>query len=306
MAQQFMNLHATKEAEKLIISYDISTDKIGQTFDVKLECSLDGGKTFNVFPQFVSGDLKAISAGAGKQIIWEVLKEPQELAVDQLVFQLVATVNNPVDSSTVNTGTFTDSRDGHVYKWIKIGNQIWMLENLAFLPAVSPSREGAQSKPFFYVYGYNGINTNEAKSTGNYKTYGVLYNWIAATKACPPGWHLPRNEEWKQLEIALGMSEAQANVIGSRGGECGTKMKTRDGWYQSGNGTNASRFSALPGGGRYGDGSFGNIGGNGYWWSASECDSSFAWGRGLGYDNAEVHQGANYKESGFSVRCIKD
>jgi uncharacterized protein (TIGR02145 family) len=156
------------------------------------------------------------------------------------------------------------------------------------------------------VYGYNGINTDDAKATGNFKTYGVLYNWPAAKTACPAGWHLPNDEDWKQLEQALGMTPEQANSIGSRGVDSGSKMKTTDGWNKSGNGTNASQFSALPGGGRYGDGNFGNAGSNGFWWSASAFDNSFAWGRGLGYDTSEVYKGVNYVESGFSVRCIKD
>ena len=83
-------------------------------------------------------------------------------------------------------------------------------------------------------------------------------------------------------------------------------MKNCERWYKSGNGTNTSGFSALPGGGRYGDGSFGNTDRNGYWWSSTEYDRSFSWGRGLGYDNSEIYKGVNYKENGFSVRCIKD
>ena len=310
-AQQFSNLHAKKEAEKVIISYDFSAGKDGITFDVRLECSADGGKTFNVIPQFVSGDIKAVSAGTGKRISWDVLSEQQKPAENRFVFQLVAIENNqtdtiPTESPVSLAGTFTDSRDGHTYKCIKIGTQIWMAENLAFLPDVSPSRDGAQSKPFYYVCDYNGTNTDEAKATSNYKNYGVLYNWMAAIKACPAGWHIPSNEEWEQLEISMGMCPTQVNSSGSRGAEYGAKMKSIEGWCKSGNGTNANGFSALPGGGRYGDGSFGNNGSNGYWWSSSSYSSTFAWGRGLGYDSSEIYKGANYKEGGFSVRCVKD
>ncbi|MEI8112704.1 MAG: FISUMP domain-containing protein [Bacteroidia bacterium] len=305
-AQQFINLHASKEGKMVIVSYDILTNKAGQTFDVKLECSGDDGKTFKIFPQFVSGDLKEISAGNGKKIVWNIEKEQEKLVVTQLMFQLVATENKPAGTNPENAGNFTDSRDGHVYQWLKIGTQIWMVENLAFLPAVSPCREGSVSKPFYYVYGYAGINVADAKASGNYKTYGVLYNWIAAKKACPVGWHLPTDQEWKELEIELGMSAVLSNAIGSRGKEYGAKMKASQDWYKLGNGTNSSKFSALPGGGRYGDGSFGNTERNGYWWSSSEFDGAFSWGRGLGYDNSEIYKGVNYKENGFSVRCIKD
>jgi len=74
-----------------------------------------------------------------------------------------------------------------------------MVENLTYLPQISPSKEGSQSKPFYYVYGYNGTNIDEAKSSANYKTYGVLYNCEAAITACPEGWHLPSDKEWNQL-----------------------------------------------------------------------------------------------------------
>ena len=305
-AQQFINLHASKEGKMVIVSYDFITNNSGQSFDVKLECSDNGGKTFNIFPQFVSGDLKAISAGNSKRIVWDILREPQELASAQLMFQLVATENQPIKSIPVNEGTFTDSRDGHIYQWIKIGTQTWMVENLAFLPAVSPAREGSKSKPFYYVYGYNGVNIDDAKVAGNYNTLGVLYNWIAAKNACPEGWHLPTDQDWKNLEIEMGMSPLHANETGSRGTEVGAKLKTKEGWDKTGNGTNETGFSALPGGGRYGDGSFGNLGNNGYWWSASEFDTNFSWGRGLSYDSSEIYKGVNYKECGFSVRCIKD
>jgi uncharacterized protein (TIGR02145 family) len=113
-------------------------------------------------------------------------------------------------------------------------------------------------------------------------------------------------EEWKKLEIELGMSETQANSKGLRGAVCGMKIKSKEGWNKSGNGTNESGFSALPGGGRYGDGSFGNAGTNGYWWSSTEYDAAFSWGRGLAFDSPEIYNGANYKENGYSVRCVKD
>jgi uncharacterized protein (TIGR02145 family) len=319
-AQKFTNLQAKKEAGKLIVSYDLSSDNPDQIFDVRLECSSDGGVNFNLFPQFVSGDVKGISAGTGKRIVWDVSSEIKQITLSQLMFQLVATPVILPKSGIVNSGLhtekptvqideavpYTDSRDGHIYKCIKIGDQTWMAENLAYLPVVSPAREGSQSKPFYYVYGYNGIDLSEAKSASNYTTYGVLYNWTAAKIACPAGWHLPSEQEWKQLELALGMSPTQANSKGMRGGVFGAKMKAAEGWNKSGNGTNESQFSALPGGGRYGDGSFGNLGANGYWWSSSEYEGNFSWGRGFSFDSPEIYKGVNYKEGGFSVRCVKD
>ena len=87
--------------------------------------------------------------------------------------------------------------DGKVYKVVQIGNQCWMAENLAYLPSVSPPTEGSLIDPYSYVYGYEGTDINEAKTTTNYQTYGVLYNWPATLEACPSGWHLPSDAEWK-------------------------------------------------------------------------------------------------------------
>ena len=87
----------------------------------------------------------------------------------------------------VKLNYFVDSRDGKVYKYTTIGNQTWMAENLAYLPEVCNVDEGCG----FYVYGYEGADLQLAKATENYHEYGVLYNYLSASDACPVGWHLP-------------------------------------------------------------------------------------------------------------------
>ena len=95
-------------------------------------------------------------------------------------------------------GYYTDPRDGYTYKTIKIGNQIWLAEDLRYLPRIGDG---------YYVLDYDGNNVGEAKETQNYKDHGVLYNMIAAQEACPVGWHIPRDAEWKELECYLGLSD---------------------------------------------------------------------------------------------------
>lgn len=166
--------------------------------------------------------------------------------------------------------TFTDPRDGNVYKTVTIGSQVWMAENLAYLPSVVGPGTGSLANPYYYVYDYNGTSVTEAKATTNFQTYGVLYNWYAALEACPTGWHLPYDSEWKQLSDYLG-------------------------------------FTALPGGLRFSGGDFVRIGQYGYWWSATTNGDTYgAYYRGMFYDHSSAFRDSNTKDLGFSVRCLRD
>ncbi|MCX6227511.1 MAG: hypothetical protein NTV01_22705 [Bacteroidia bacterium] len=96
---------------------------------------------------------------------------------------------NPFAES--DSGTFKDSRDNQEYSWIRIGEQIWMSENLAWFPAVNPSANESETSPYYYIYGYQGSVVADAKATTNYTSFGVLYNWQAAKNACPSDWQRP-------------------------------------------------------------------------------------------------------------------
>ena len=212
--------------------------------------------------------------------------------------------------------TFTDSRDGKVYKTVTIGEQVWMAENLAYLPSVVGPATGSDTDPYYYVYGFDGGTVAEAKATANYITYGVLYNWPAALTACPEGWHLPSDAEWTQLEEYL-----IANGYNYDGTTTGNKiaksMANYSGWNTStvtgaiGNTDypeywNKSGFSALPGGYRYTDGKFYLIGIFGHWWSSTGAYTGYAWTRTLLCDYSTVLRHSDSEDSGFSVRCLRD
>ena len=204
--------------------------------------------------------------------------------------------------------TFTDSRDGKVYKTVTIGEQVWMAENLAYLPSVVGPATESYTDPYYYVYGYDGTSVATAKATTNYQTYGVLYNWPAALSACPPGWHLPSDAEWKQLEMYLGITSAQADATGWRGTAEGGKLKEEGTthWDSPNTGaTNTSGFTALPGGVR-GGGRFASIGIGGIRWSSTEDITEAAWARTLTYDTSLVYRGTFLKANGYSVRCLRD
>ena len=231
-------------------------------------------------------------------------------------------VNTEVDSvifykptiEETTSGTFIDSRDGNEYNWVQIGDQVWMAENLAYLPSVNMVADGSEDAAgsYYYVYGYDGTNVADAKATDNYATYGVLYNWTAAMDGeassttnpsgiqgvCPAGWHLPSYAEWTELTDYLGGE----SVAGGKLKETGTTH-----WASPNTGaTNETGFTALPGGYRIDNGSFGDIGYYGYWWSATGSNAADAWFRYMDYSNSSVSRSNYFKEVGFSVRCVRD
>lgn len=191
------------------------------------------------------------------------------------------------EQALIDYGQLTDKRDGKTYKTVKIGNQTWMAENLAFLPDSGN------------YWAYDNDNTNVAK-------YGYLYDWQTAKNVCPTGWHLPSDKEWSVLTDYFELQVAK--IITSRYGlyAPGTKMKSTSGWQDGGNGTNESGFNAFPVGYRGNDGDFNGIGSYGFWWSSSEFSPYDARIRYLHKDFVVVKRGYRNKTHGYSVRCIKD
>ncbi|TVQ10337.1 MAG: hypothetical protein EA361_14140 [Bacteroidetes bacterium] len=203
------------------------------------------------------------------------------------------------------TGSLTDI-ENNVYKTIKIGEQIWMAENLATtkyhdgtpIRNVTANTEWSNLTTAAYCWYENDNESN----------YGILYNWYVfeTRNVCPTGWHVPADYEWRTLEMHLGMSYEESIQFGSRGTDEGSKLKSTNGWQEDGNGTNESGFTALPGGYRGTDGSFYNAGGWCYLWSRTETNSLGAWNRLLYHYGDKVNRNNIHKENGFSVRCLKD
>ncbi|NLL27813.1 MAG: hypothetical protein GX259_03380 [Bacteroidales bacterium] len=227
------------------------------------------------------------------------------------------------DGTIIPKNSFIDSRDKNIYKTVKIGDQVWMAENLRFLPSVVGSGIGSGTKPYYYVYGYDSTDVEAAKATDFYKSYGVLYNWPAIMDedinlkvkprgvqgVCPCGWHLPSDAEWKQLEKHIGMTEEQVNDIESRGIQEGGKLKETEiiHWVESSKDvTNEFGFTALPGGYRGDDGKFYGNGIYGVWWSVTKIDDSNTWSRSMYFNSGKIIRNYFSDQWGFSVRCIKD
>ena len=171
----------------------------------------------------------------------------------------------------IEYGELIDSRDNQTYKTVKIGSQVWMAQNLNY------------ETPASYCYGDNASNCTQ---------YGRLYTWVAATTACPSGWHLPSGAEWETLFNAVGGSST-----------AGTKLKSMSGWN---GGTDAFGFSALPAGYRDYDGLYVSEGNYAVFCSSSEYDSGYYAVMYLFYDDGTAcldYYGKNY---GLSVRCLKN
>ena len=124
---------------------------------------------------------------------------------------------------------------------------------------------------------------------------------------CPPGWHLPSDDEWKTLEVGLGMNPIELDSVSWRNtASVGIKMKFDSGWENEGNGSNSSSFSARPSGNRSTTGSFLGLYGFAHYWTADESDDNNAWRRYLYHNRDGVGRFTDLKNSGLAVRCVKD
>lgn len=229
--------------------------------------------------------------------------------------------------SETELGTIIDY-EGNKYNTIQLGDQWWMVSNLKTthyadgmeIPLVESNSDwedlGYDDKAYCF---YNNSTNNEAR------IYGALYTWAAAMNSttssynnpsevqgvCPDGWHLPSDEEWKELELFLGMSQDTVDIIGLRGTDKGSMLASSpDGWVDGYLDSNpefgSSGFNAKPGGGRRYDGTFGHKGDNANFWTATEYSNIRAWGRHIYSSYSSVHRYMNAKSDGFSVRCVKD
>ena len=190
-------------------------------------------------------------------------------------------------AGNIQKGLFTDLRDGKTYKTVKIGYQVWMAENLNYETDSSCCYE---DKKFFC------------------HKFGRLYSWNAAMQACPAGWHLPSDNEWKTLFEAVGgeYRETESDDMTIRiYTTAGKKLKSKSGWDDD-NGTDDYGFSVLPAGLRYGDGNYSNGGKYASFWSSTEDRSFNAYDWYFLYGSGCVNSFFSLKGYGYSVRCLRD
>lgn len=228
---------------------------------------------------------------------------------------ITACKKTPSPELTPETGLVTDVQ-GNVYQTIKIGNQWWMIENLK-VTAYSDGTPINEIK--------EGSNDDwKTDSVGAFTTYTsgtnvkrFLYNWKAIQNKksiAPEGWHIPSDDEWKELEKQLGMSAEEADKTSWRGTHEGEKLmkeKTFNGtsWTTYGDvwPTNESGFSAVADGCRMFDGKPSDAGAQeiGFWWSSTSFANE-AWYRHLDYKNKNIFRYHGPQTYGFSIRCVKN
>jgi len=207
--------------------------------------------------------------------------------------------------------TVTDI-DGNVYQTVTIGTQVWMAENLKVTHYRNDDPIPNVTDPGAWAGLTTGAFCEYDNDIANVAVYGRLYNWYAVDDSrniAPEGWHVPTDVELKQLEMYLGMNQAEADATGYRGTQEGGKLKEAGTAHWSSPNTaatNESGFTGLPGGYRNMSGTFYILGFGAYFWSATDYTSGRAWYRSLIYDLAGINRDYSSRPSGFSVRCVKD
>jgi len=195
--------------------------------------------------------------------------------------------------------------DENVYHSVTIGSQVWLKENLktikfndnTSIPNLKEDVDWANTFSPAYCWYYNIVDRTSDK--------GILYNWYAVNtkKLCPVGWHVPSDQEWKDLEIYIGMKDVDS--LNWRGKGLATSLKTNHDWHEPG--TDDYGFSALPSGFRSAsNGHFEEYDQQADWWCDDEQDFDYALRRGIVIYRDDIYRNSCPKNNGISVRCIKN
>jgi len=254
-------------------------------------------KINNAINSIEKGNTNAVSGQLGSFINSTEALANSGTLTDELAESLITVAETGI---ILTDGSIVDPRDGEEYFVVLIGEQLWMAENLKATQLTDGTDIPLVTDNSFWI----GLSTpaycwyeNDETTYGD--TYGALYNWytVETGNFCPTGWHVPSDGEWTVLTDYL----AGASVAGGKLKESGTAH-----WNSPNEGaTNESGFTALPGGSRYTNGSFNDIGLYGTWWSATGYITS-AQSFYMAYHLTSVTRYGGQKHVGFSVRCVRD
>jgi uncharacterized protein (TIGR02145 family) len=213
---------------------------------------------------------------------------------------------NPVPCSDMPTVTFM----GQTYNTIQIGDQCWMKENLNAGVMINSDADQADND-IIEKYCYD-------NDPANCDAFGGLYQWDEIMQyvmtpgtqgICPPGWHIPVDDEWKILEgmadSKFGIGDPTWDAFWYRGHDAGTHLKTTSGWCCSGDGTDKFGYSAKPGGFYSLDSlKFLDQGWGAFYWLSTDAFND-SWAREL-TENSMVYSGVRKRKNGYSIRCLRN
>jgi uncharacterized protein (TIGR02145 family) len=221
------------------------------------------------------------------------------------------------DAPALQTNSVTDI-DGNVYKTVKIGNQWWMAENLKVKRYRSGDSITFVDSIGLYSRKFDSTTWVNSKSGAYCKGYyGFFYNgFIKFDSIAPAGWHIPTDDEWKTMEMHLGMSKEEADKVNWRGNKEGNMLKFQAEnsgayWLNSADnyeiwGSNESGFTAKGGSCMMFYGTSEPVSNTGFWWTSTKYDNQEVWYRYLDYNKANVFRYHGSKNYGLSIRCVKD
>lgn len=275
----------------------------------------NGGVSAEQIAKELKGIFVAFEGTAGDSLFFNVLQigsyercgDVVVRDVDKSQFKRPATAWDYLNPN-ISYGEITDSRDGQVYKTVKIGEQTWMAQNLNFETSNSYCYENDLANCVLYgrLYTWSeamdsaGAFSNIGKGCGFGKTCTPME---PVAGICPDGWHLPSSSEWETLFDFTGTNTRD-------------KLKSLLGWTEesgtSANGTDDYGFSAVPGGYRNGSedayGMYFSKGSHANFWTATESDGKYAIMMYLSEYHEEPYlaaYGNDGKKFAFSVRCVK-
>jgi uncharacterized protein (TIGR02145 family) len=269
------------EYEMLVIDYTVSDVSVYGLGDGAIDVSVSGGVSPYQFiwsNGSVEEDIDSLAAGTYSVTVTDAA---DSTVTESMIVDQPDPVNTVVDI------------EGNIYPVVKIGTQTWMAKNIR----VTKAPDGSDITSYCY-------NDN----SGYQDTYGRLYTWDAAMNGslvemsrgiCPDGWHIPSDGEWKTLEMYLGMTQKEADMVNIwRGEGVGTALK------KGGN----SGYEALLSGKRSTSGTYSLLGAYEYVWTSTEAeDTIYAWRRCLSKPDTRVGRWNTFpKDYAFSVRCLKD
>ena len=263
-AQSVINVKAKQEGDSVVITYNLDYE---YPADILLYKSDDFGVSFKKIENNLTGNVgKCIQANSNKmplEIVWHPLDAIDIVTGDNIIFKVMA---------IPKYWQFTDARDGKTYNTIRIGDQTWMADNLAYIP-----KDGK-----YWTY---------TREQSNGTDYGCLYNWETAKNVCPDGWHLPDEDEFKTMLESIG----------------GSKQDIYDALIKGG----YSGFEGLLGGYYMGKTwGISSVGVDGCFWSSTEYDDIR--GRHLEIEKNKNEEENKAEASvwlkviGMSVRCLSN